>query len=445
MADAQANTDKPLVLRGAYFTFTDDPFQVLYEEAYRYESDGAVVIRGGRIVDAGNADDVLATLTEGYDLADYRGTDKLIMPGFVDCHVHYPQLQVLGAYGTQLLEWLNKYTFVAEQAFADEDYARKVASIFLKESLRVGTTTSAVFCTVHPQSVEAFFSEAEKLDMRMIAGKVCMDRHAPDALTDTAQSAYDDSKTLIEKWHNRGRALYAITPRFAPTSTVEQLAACGALRKEFSDVYVQSHLSENVDEIKWVQELFPEQKGYLDVYNHFGLIGERSIYGHCIHLTDDEWRHVHETGTTVVSCPTSNLFLGSGLFDFERAKLGKEPLKTGLSTDVGGGTSLSMLQTLNETYKVAQMRGFSLNAIRAYYLATLGGAESLGLGDTIGSIAPGREADLIVMDLKSTPLIDFRMSHCKDIEEALFVQMTLADDRAIHATYVNGRLAHERG
>ncbi|RED53852.1 guanine deaminase [Aestuariispira insulae] len=436
---------KRQVLKGAYLTFTGDPFKTDPADCYLYESDGLVVLKDGKVEMIGTRSLIEPELAElDYELTDYSGSDKLIMPGFVDCHVHYPQLPIIGAYGTQLLDWLNKYTFVAEQAYSDIDYAKAVAEVFFKELLRAGTTTAAAFCTVHPQSVDAFFSEAAKLDLRMVAGKVMMDRHAPEALTDTAQSGYDQSKALIEKWHGNGRALYALTPRFAPTSTPEQLEATGALRREHEGVYVQSHLSENTDEIAWVKDLFPGRKGYLDVYDHYGLIGEKTVYGHCIHLTEDEWGLIHESGTAIAACPTSNLFLGSGLFDLDKAKMQGKPVKVGMSTDVGGGTSLSMLQTLNEFYKVTQLNKFSLNAIRAYYLATRGAAESLYLGDKIGSLETGMEADLIVMDLRSTPLIDFRMNTVKDIEETLFVQMTMADDRAILATYANGRLVHAR-
>lgn len=434
------------ILRGPWLTLTADPFATPWKSAYRYESDGAIALKNGLIHDAGAADTVLPALGpdfHGCPVEDYRSEERLILPGFIDCHVHYPQLQVIGSYGTQLIEWLDRYTFPAEQAFADPIHARRIARLFLQELLRVGTTTAATFCTVHPHSAEILFEEAERLDMRLIAGKVMMDRNAPEALRDTVASSYEDSRRLIERWHGRGRALYAITPRFAISSTPEQLEAAGALWRAFPDVYVQSHLSENTDEVAWVQRLFPDRRDYLDVYDHYGLVGPRSLYGHCLHLTEREWRRLEESGGAIACCPTSNLFIGSGLFDLRRARCDGS-VRVGLSSDVGGGTTLSLLQTLNESYKMSQLRGFSLNAVCAFWLMTRGAAETLSLSDRIGSIAPGREADLTILDLTSTPLIRCRMETVQDIVEALFVQMTIGDDRAIFETWVSGRRAHQR-
>src|SRR5690606_6289582 len=350
-------------------------------------------------------------------------------------------------YGAQLIDWLNEYTFVAEQQYADADHARAVSRLFLNECLRAGTTTAAVYCTVHPGSVDAFFDAAREYGMRMIAGKVLMDRNAPEALIDSAQSGYDDSLALIERWHGKGRLHYALTPRFAPTSTPEQLEAAGALWRQQPDAYIQTHLSENQAEVEWVRQLFPHCAGYLDVYDRCWLLGPRSVFGHAIHLTECEWLRLGESGSAVAHCPTSNTFLGSGLFDFARARQPQppaRPVRTGLATDVGAGTSLSMLRTMGEAYKVGQLGGYSLSAAKALYLATRGAAQALYLDDKIGSIQAGLEADLLVLDLKSTPLIDFRMRHCRDIHEALFVQMTMADDRATKAVYVQGRLAYSR-
>jgi guanine deaminase len=366
------------------------------------------------------------------------------MAGFIDCHVHFPQIPIIGAGGEQLIDWLNKYTFVAEQRFGDERHAREVAKIFLAESLRNGVTTSAVHCTVHPQSVDALFAEAARLGMRTIAGKVLMDRNAPKKLLDTARTGYEQSKALIRKWHGRDRLLYAITPRFAATSTPAQLEAAGALKAEHPDCFVQSHISESKREVAWIRELFPERRDYLDVYDHYGLLGPRTIYGHGIWLSERELRRCHDTGTAIAHCPTSNFFLGSGYLDLRKTQKRERPLRVGLATDLGAGTSFSMLQTMNGAYKAAQLHGYALSAAHAFYLATRGTARALYLDQAIGSVTPGMEADLVVLDLKSTPLIDFRMRHVNSLEEALFVQMTLGDDRAVQATYAAGRKVYAR-
>ena len=424
------------ILRGQILTFKADPFIVGDLESIHYENDGVVVLENGKVKTFGAFDSLKNTLPEGIEIKVYK--DSLIIPGFIDTHIHYPQTQIIGAYGKQLIDWLNNYTFIAEQQFADLNHAKNVAKVFIQESLRAGTTTSAVYCTVHPHSVDAIFEEAEKINLRMVAGKVLMDRNAPPALNDTAQSSYDDSKALIKKWHGKGRLSYAITPRFAPTSTHKQLELAGALWKEHPGTYMQTHISENLGEIEWVKELFPERKGYLDVYDHYGLVGERAIFGHGIHLREDEWQRCYESGAAISHCPTSNEFLGSGLFPFEKAKNKNRQVRVGLATDIGAGTSFSQLQTMNESYKIAQLAGYSLSSACAFYLATRGAAHSLYLDDKIGSIAPGMEADLLVLDLKATPLIDFRMSFCKDILEVLFILMTLGDDRATKAVYVAG-------
>jgi guanine deaminase len=430
-------------IRGPALTYTGDPFQQGLEATLRHEPDAIVAMADGRITHFGPARAIRGRLPRGTKIEDY-GRNALIMAGFIDCHVHYPQTEIIGAYGAQLLDWLNRYTFVAEQRFADERHARAAARVFLKESLRNGITTAAVYCTVHPQSVDAFFEESSKLGLRMIAGKVLMDRNAPAALSDTARRGYDESKALIAKWHGRGRSLYAITPRFAPTSTPEQLAAAGALKREHPDCFVQSHVSENKAEVEWARALFPGRRDYLDVYDHYGLLGRRAVYGHCLHLSERELARMHGTGSAIAHCPTSNFFLGSGAFDLGKATRKERPVRVGLATDVGGGTSLSILQTLNEAYKAAQMNGYPLSAGHAFYLATRGTAHALHLEDTIGSIAPGMEADLVVLDLESTPLIAFRMKHAADLDEALFVQMTLGDDRAVRATYAAGKRVYAR-
>lgn len=427
---------KTKILRGPAVTFKKDPFLFGDEAALHFESDAVIVITDGKIKSFGSYSSLKDSLPKDVEVTVYK--DSLIMPGFIDTHIHYPQTQIIGAFGKQLIDWLNNYTFIAEQQFANYEHAKSVAKVFVQESFRAGTTTSAVYCTVHPHSVDAIFEEASKFNMRMIAGKVLMNRNAPPELLDTAQSSYDDSKALIKKWHGKGRLSYAITPRFAPTSTHEQMELAGALWKENPGVYMQTHISENKGEIAWVNELFPERKGYLDVYDHFGLVGERAIFGHAIHLTDSEWDRMHESGSAVSHCPTSNEFLGSGLFPFPKAKDKKRPVRVGLATDIGAGTSFSQLQSMNESYKIAQLEGYSLSSVMAFYLATRGAAESLYMEDKIGSIEVGMEADLLVLDLKATPLIDFRMGFCKDINEILFILMTLGDDRATKSVYVAG-------
>ncbi|USF86821.1 guanine deaminase [Candidatus Endoriftia persephone] len=431
-----------VALRGAVLSFSGDPFQSDLDTVMHYESDGLVWLEDGRIKQVGPAVQLLRQLPAGMEPVDYR--DCLILPGFIDCHTHYPQLQVIGAFGEQLIDWLNRYAYVTEQAFGDPECAHEAARIFLRETLRAGTTTAAVYCTVHSASVDSFFEESERLNMRNIAGKLLMDRNAPEPLLDSPQRGYDESKALINKWHGRGRQLYAITPRFAATSSAEQMEMAGALWSEHPGTYLQSHIAENRDEMTWVKQLYPERADYLDVYEHYGLLGPRAIYGHGIHLTESELQRCYETGTGIAHCPTSNFFLGSGCFDLGNAKRSSRPVRVGLASDVGAGTSLSMLQTLNEAYKAAQFNGFPLNPAQAFYLATRGSAEALYLEERIGGIAPGMEADLLVLDLHSTPLIEYRMRHAGDLMEALFIQMTLADERATRATYLAGSLVYER-
>ena len=430
-------------LHGPALTFTGDPFQVGIKSAMRYESDAIVAMADGKITHMGPASEVRSKLSSGTAVKE-NGKDTLMVAGFIDSHVHFPQTPMIAAYGEQLPDWLNKYTFPTEQKYADKAFASEVAKVFLQENVRNGITGGCVYCTVFPQSVDALFEEAEKYGMRLAAGKVLMNRNAPDGLLDTTKSGYDDSKALIKKWHGRGRLMYAITPRFAPTSTGDQLAAAGALWKEHPDCYMQTHVSENKGEVAWVKELFPERKGYLDVYDHYSLCGPRAVFGHGIHLTDDELQRMHATGSAISHCPTSNFFLGSGYLDVFRAMTKERPVRVGLGTDLGAGTSFSILATLNEAYKAAQLNGKALSAGHAFYLATRGTALAMYMEDRVGSLAPGVEADIVVLDLKSTPVIDYRMRFCKDFEEALFIQMTMGDDRAVMATYIAGRLAYSR-
>ena len=430
-------------IRGPVLTYTGDPFEDGLERTMIYEPDAIVAMDEGVITHFGPAAQIKDVLPAGTEIRSY-GSDALISAGFVDCHVHFPQTPMIASYGDQLLEWLNAYTFPVEQKFSDKAFASSVAKVFLRESLRNGITSACVFCTVYPQSVDALFEEAERLGMRLAAGKVMMDCNAPGALLDTAQSGYDESKRLIGKWHGRGRLLYAITPRFAGTSSRAQLEATGTLCNEHPDCFMQTHVSENKSEVAWIGELFPERKGYLDVYDHYSLCRPRAIFGHGIYLTEPEMQVMHRTGSAIAHCPTSNFFLGSGAFDLARAVRADRRVRVGLGTDLGAGTSFSMLATLNEAYKAGQLNNYALSAGHAYYLATRGGARAMYLDDRIGSIAPGMEADLVVLDMKSTPLIDYRMQFAKTFEEALFIQMMLGDDRAVQATYVGGKLVYAR-
>ncbi|MCG8597034.1 MAG: guanine deaminase [Kiloniellales bacterium] len=430
-------------LRGRLLSFLDDPATAGAAASHSYVEDGLLVIAEGRIARLGEAKDLLGALPEGLPVDHYPG--DLILPGFIDPHIHYPQTQVIASYGTQLLDWLERYAFVEEQKFADPDHAARVAAFFLDELLRNGTTTAAVYCTVHAASVEAFFAESARRNTRMLAGKVLMDRGAPAGLLDRAQSGYDESKALIARWQGRGRQHYAVTPRFAVTSSPAQLEAAGALLREQPEVYLQTHLAENRREIETVKALFPEAKSYTDVYDRFGLLGPRALFGHCLHLKAAERRRLSESGSVAVFCPTSNLFIGSGLFDLKAARDPRFPLRCGLATDVGGGTSYSLLRTLGEAYKVQQLRGRNLAPFEAFYLATLGNARALGLEAEIGSLGPGREADLVVLDAGATPAMAHRRETIAgDLAEELFLLMTLGDDRAVRATYVAGQRLHER-
>ena len=435
---------RPTAVRGPALSFTGDPFRDGLDVTMVHESDAIVAMAGGRITHFGPASRIAPLLPAGTEVRDY-GRDALISAGFVDTHVHYPQTPMIASHGGQLLDWLNKYTFPTELKFADKEFARRVAKLFLQENLRNGITTSCVYCTVHPHSVDALFEEAEAIGLRLAAGKVLMDRNAPEALRDTAQSGYDESQALIAKWHGRGRLLYAITPRYAGTSTPEQLAAAGTLWREHRDCLMQTHIAESRDEVAWIKELFPDRRNYLDVYDHHGLCGERAIFGHGIWLGEPEMQRLHACGAAIAHCPTSNFFLGSGAFDLPRAVRKDRPVRVGLGTDIGAGTSFSILATLDAAYKASQLNRQVLSAGHAYYLATRGSARAMYLDDRIGSLAAGMEADLVVLDMRSTPLIDFRMTEAKDFAEQLFIQMTLGDDRAVQATYVAGRLTYARG
>jgi guanine deaminase len=429
-----------LALRGTLAFCTGDPFLTTTRRAFVTEEDGGLLVGNGRIERAGSWPSI-RKLARGVQVADWRGC--ILVPGFVDAHVHYVQSEIMGARARGLLEWLAKHAFPAERTFASRAHAARIADRFCDALLRAGTTTASVFCSVHPGSADALFAAAESRGLRISAGKVMMDRNVPTDLRDTPQRGYDESKALLRKWHGRARLRYAITPRFAASCSAAQLDAAGALWKEFPDAAVQTHVAENRREVAWVRELFQARRDYVDVYEHHGLLGPRSILAHGIHLSERELRRCHATHTGIAHCPTSNLFLGSGLFQLHRAKNPVRPVHVGTGTDVGAGTTLSMLRTLGEACNVASVLGRPLSAAQALFLGTLGGARALGF-DSVGTFAPGADADVVVLDPASVPF-GRRTRGDDSIEDALSRLIALGDERSVRATYVDGRLWKERG
>lgn len=411
-----------------------DDNEPLASGAVEYFEDGLLVVDDGYIDFIGPASDTLKTLPSNVPVIDYR--DQLIIPGLIDCHVHYPQVDIIASYGERLLDWLEKYAYPAERKFVDDNYAKAVAEFFVQELLRNGTTTACVFATVHPQSVEAIFEAASKVGMRLISGKVLMDRNCPEDLRDNPQTAYRQSRLLIEKWHGHERLSYAVTPRFALTSSEKQLREAGRLLNEYPDVYLHTHLAENEEEVEQVARQFPWSRSYLDVYENFELLRERSIFAHCIHLNDDERKQMANKGAAIAFCPSSNLFLGSGLFDLHAAR--QCNVRLGVGSDVGGGTSLNMLRTLGDGYKVLQLRGEKLTPFGAFYLATLGAAKALYLDDKIGSFGKGKEADFIVLDPARIDLLQRRRGE-NAIGNRLFAMFYLGDDRIVREAFVMGQ------
>lgn len=431
----------PIAHRGAILHFVDDPGNARDPgRAMEFYPDGLLIVRDGRIESIGDRRALKPWLPKDTRLVDHG--ERLIIPGFVDIHIHYAQTDIVASYGTELLDWLERFAFPAERAFEDPAHGREVAGFFLRELLRNGTTTAMVFPTVHRASVEAIFAAAEATRMRIIAGKVMMDRHCPEWLRDTPESSYEDSKALIERWHGKNRLAYAVTPRFAPTSSEAQLQVCARLADEHQGVFIQSHLAENRAEVAWMKELFPAARSYLDVYEHYGLLRPHAVYAHSIHIDDADRARMAATGSAAAFCPTSNLFLGSGLFDLGAAR--DAGVHVGVGTDIGGGTSFNMLRTLAEAYKVVKLAGKTLSPWRALYLGTLGGARALGLEAHVGSLAPGRDADFVVLDPMATPLMQRRMEHATTFEERLFAMMILGDDRTVAATYVMGECAYSK-
>jgi guanine deaminase len=430
----------PTAIRSALLDFVDDPFRRPEPDCVRYIADGLLVINDGRIEAFGDYAD-LRSRYPTVNITHYP--DKLITPGFIDLHIHLPQTEMIAAYGTQLMEWLETYTFPTERKFADRDYAAQITEFFLDELLRNGTTTAAIFTTIFAQSVDVLFAAAQRRNMRIIAGQVMMSRNAPDYLVNDPAIAHAEIKQQIQQWHGKGRSHYAITPRFAITSTPGELELAGQLKAEFPDVYVHTHLSENLKEIEFTAALFPDCTDYLNVYETFGLVGDRSIFAHSIHLDQSGFDRLAAAGATIAHCPTSNLFLGSGLFPHHRAA----GVKVGLGTDVGAGTSFSQFQTMAAAYQVAQLQGQSLSPFQAFYLATLGGAKALSLDAHIGNFDIGKEADFVVLDPQATPLMALRnptmpVESLAELASALFGLMILGDDRAIVATYIAGDRAN---
>lgn len=403
--------------------------------AVEHFEDGLLVVADGRVDRVGPAASLFDALPSDTQVTEHG--DKLIIPGLIDCHVHYPQIDIIASYGERLLDWLEKYAYPAERRFAKAEHAQEVARFFVAELLRNGTTTACVFATVHPGSADAIFDAASNAGMRLIAGKVLMDRNCPADLQDDPERGYAESRKLIEKWHGRDRLAYAVTPRFALTSSEEQLRAAGRLLQEFPDVYLHTHLSENEEEVAGVATAFPWSDDYLHVYEHFGLVRERSVFAHCIHLNDDERRRMAEKGAAIAFCPSSNLFLGSGLFDLEAAR--KATLSVGAGSDVGGGTSLSMLRTLGDGYKVLHLQNQSLTPFAALYLATLGAAHSLSLGDRIGNFGKGKEADFVVLDASRSPMLRRRLEATSDVADKLFAMLFPGDERIATGTWLMGR------
>lgn len=429
---------RPLkIYRARLFTPVRDPFEYGIEGSYRFFEDGHLAVDdAGKIVSVGEW--VEAPEGESVDLAG-----KLIAPGFVDTHLHAPQLEMIGSYGGHLLEWLNRYTFPTEQKFADPAHARRVAQSFFDELLRNGTLCALVFSTIHYEATDIFFAEAERRGFRAIIGKTMMDRNAPEYLLDASpERSYEESRALLEKWHGRGLLNYAITPRFAPTSTPELLEQAGRLKREFPDVWVHSHISENRNEVQWVQELFPEAE-YADVYDHYGLLGERTVLAHGVWLTPEELDLLARRNSRIAHCPNSNLFLGSGLFPLHRVL--DAGVHVGLGTDIGAGTTPSVFNAMSDAYKVQQVQGVSLSPFELWYLATLGGARTLSLDSETGSLEPGKSADFIVLDLHATPLLSMRTGRASSLEDLLAGLIFMGDDRAVERSFIAGSTVSQRG
>lgn len=426
-----------LLLRGRLLSFRRAPHSIDDTASYLYLEDGGLLIDDGKIVAIGDYSDIKKSAPE--DVAEKDHRPHLIVPGLIDLHLHFPQMQVIGSYAANLLEWLNTYTFPEECRFVESAHAQRIATHFYDELLRHGTTTAAAYCSVHKTSADAYFAEAMKRNMLMVGGKVMMDRNAPQGLLDTPEMSYDETRAVIADWHGKGRNHVAITPRFAITSTPQQMQAAQALAQEFPDLFIQTHLSENLDEIKYTCELYPEATDYTDIYVRYGLMRDTTLLGHAIHLSEREADVLSETGAVAVHCPTSNLFIGSGLFPMKKLQRREKPVRIAVATDIGGGSSYSMLRTMDEAYKIQQLLGERLNPLESWFLMTLGNAQALSMADRIGTLDVGTDADITVLNASSTPAMALKMEVVNSLTEELFLMLTMGDDRTVSETYVAGK------
>ncbi|PYB73310.1 guanine deaminase [Rhizobium wuzhouense] len=431
-----------ILIRGRLLSFRRAPEHAGDHGSYLYEEDGALLVRDGKIAAAGTYGEVKPKAGAETSEIDHR--PHLILPGLIDCHVHFPQMQVIASYAANLLEWLDTYTFPEECRFVETAHAERIATQFFDEFLRQGTTTAVAYCSVHKASADAFFTESLRRGTLMIGGKVMMDRNAPQGLLDTPQLGYDETRAVIEQWHGKGRNHVAITPRFAITSTPEQMVMTQKLAEEFPDLHIQTHLSENHDEIRYTCELYPDAPDYTDIYARYGLLRKKALFGHAIHLTDREADAMAESGAVAVHCPTSNLFLGSGLFPLKAIQRREKPVTVAVATDIGGGSSYSMFKTMDEAYKIQQLLGERLNPLESFYHMTLGNAVALDLANRIGTLDEGTDADIVVLNAAATPAMRLRMETVTSLTEELFLLQTLGDDRAVVETYVAGKASKPR-
>lgn len=430
--------------QGSVFHILHNPWEHDMDECYEYIEDGVIIVDENGLIEKTGTAKMLMPEIESLNIELTRFENAIIMPGLIDNHIHFPQVAAIACYGEQLLQWLHDYIFPVEEALKDKRTALKRADFFIRELFRNGTTTAAAFCSIHAESVDALFETAQQYNMRLIAGKCLMDRNGPEdfASYDTVDSALEISQQLIRKWHNHGRFSYALTPRFGPSCTGELLEVVSKLKNETPDIYCQTHICENEDEIKWVLDLFPNCKSYMDLWDQYNILGPRTLLGHALHMNEDDFIKAAETGTILCPAPPSNFFLGSGFYNFELAK--KHNVRTALATDMGAGNTFSMFNAMEQAYKMAQLQHYALSPIEAYYLATLGNARAISADHKIGNFEQGKEADFIVLDLNATPIIEYRLGFSKTLMDKLFVLMMLGDDRLIDATYIMGKCVYSK-